>query len=136
MNIVLLVEIRCQTQLLRLGTGVTEGGLCRFLHYIAQLSSQRQLAGALYYRHFDQQRVAANLRPGQPGYRTDLILQLSHSIAVLRDTKVILDLSGKNADFFLLSGYNLLRGLTAQRSNLLLQITHPGFPCVLTDDLQ
>ena len=79
MDIVLFIEILGNTQLRYFGTNIADSCLGRFLHDVAKLTGNYDLAGSLYNNHFNLKRFAANRSPGKPIDKAYL-LDIVHSV--------------------------------------------------------
>ncbi len=66
-QILLRQEVRGNSELGRALPDVAEGGASGFLHHVAQLAGQYELAVARHQRRFDEEHVAAGLGPRDTG---------------------------------------------------------------------
>ena len=73
MNILGFIEIRGNSELLCIGTDVTQCRMSGLLHHISQVSRQFQFTGTIHHINFHFQRFAANTRPGKAGNQTHLV---------------------------------------------------------------
>ena len=148
----LLQEVDLDAQ--RLGTRAhhRERGRRRFLHHVAKLAGQDQLALAGHQRGLDLQQVAADLGPGQAGDQADFVLFLGAAIVEAAHAQVLVQVPRRDLHH---RGLRLARGgllgrllhrlRTAQRDlldhlaaylgDLALQVAHAGFARVVAHDV-
>ena len=111
-------------------------GLDRFLHDVAQLAGQRQLALARRDRGLDAQQLAADLRPGQALGLAHPVLVFGAAVAELAHPEVRLELAGADADFPGRGTQQLpLDDLAADPRDLPLQVAHSGLAGVVANDV-
>ena len=111
-------------------------GLDRFLHDVAQLAGQGQLALARRDRGFDAQQLAADLRPRQALGLAHPVLVLGASVAELAHPEVRLELAGADAYFLRRGAQQLpLDHLAAYPRDLALQVAHTGLAGVVANNV-
>src|SRR5712691_5970544 len=133
-DIVLLVKTSLQTKLSCSRTGIRKCCLGRFLHHIAQLSCEGQVAAPVHQRRLDGGQIATGACPGYPCCHSHLVLVLSLPIELLLRAEVV----GDPLSRYLRFGAPALRHFTCYfthyRRYFALQVTYTGFKGVLTDD--
>src|SRR5438105_4535633 len=131
----LRVEVLGEAELLHLGPHIAQRRLRRFLHHIAELAGERQLALAGHERGFADEQLAAHLGPCQPRGHANLVLLLRHARAEARHAEILGHLPGVN---LLLEGLalddDLARDLAADRGNLALEVANARLARVALDD--
>jgi hypothetical protein len=68
---------------------IRHGRLGRFLHHVAQLAGQRQLALTVDHARLGAQDRAADFGPGQARDQTDFAALVSQGVAELDDTQEV-----------------------------------------------
>ncbi len=127
-----------EAELARVRAHVAHGGHGRFLHHVAELAGDREMAVARHGRRLDEEDVAAHRRPGQArgdarvaGAPLDLgghprpPQQVVHALHVDGEA-LAAPVGGLD---------HLARELAADGADLALQVTHAGFARVARDDL-
>lgn len=71
--IAVFVEFFVNTKRFRVFADVADGGLCGFLHHVAEISGKLYLARTLKALCFDLQHLAAKLRPGKSVHNADRV---------------------------------------------------------------
>ena len=115
---------------------ITERGLGRFLHDIAEMAGEGQLTLALHHRGFDVEHIAAAFGPGQAGRDADFIFfefRFGHDISARPD--ICADWSGRWCDICVFAFGDFLRHFAHDVGDLALEISHPGFTRVVRDYL-
>ena len=108
--------------------------LRRFLHDIAQLTSDLKLAAALREHRLDEEDLAARLCPGQSGYNTGTGCLSQLLMQDRRTPQKFLQALLADAKALLLALDQLDSGMAAQYVHLALQAAHAGFRRVAGDD--
>ena len=136
MNILGFIEIRRHTQLLCIGTNITQGRMGGFFHHIAQVPGKLQLAGAIHHVDFYFQCFAANRGPGKAGHQSHLITAGQTVRQIFANTQEGFQVAAGYRDFFcVLPGEKLHIRFAAQFCQITLQITNAGFPGIAANDL-
>src|SRR5687767_1893924 len=138
MDVEILEDLLVDAQFFRTRLGEREGRLGRFLHHLAELAREHQLALASCLYGLDEQDVASDGGPGEPGHGADLVLFQGAFAENARHAEVFADIFGRDADRFEFRfQFSLLPGhLAADLSYLALEVPQAGFLGVLADDLR
>ena len=75
MDVLGLIKIRIDPQRFRPAPQAGQSSLGGFLHHVAQITGQLQLAGAFHHVDLDFQDLAAGLRPRKAVHHADLLLR-------------------------------------------------------------
>ena len=119
---------------------VARRGLRRFLHYLAQLSGDGELAFAFHQRTFGGENLAADFGPCETDGRADFVLLFGDQIAELPGTKQLVKLApsrttlGRSFLSLPLRGVDhLARYFAADIADLALQVADSGFARIVLD---
>ena len=111
-----------------------ERGLRAFLHHVAELAGEDQPAAARSGGRLDEQDVAADRRPGEPGRHArdagphrDLVLER-------RRAQNAQEIAGGDRDRAALAFRDPHRGLAQHPADLALQASNAGLPRIVLDD--
>ena len=135
MNVVGVEKILTQIQPGALAPRIAQGGLGAFLHHVAQLAGQNELALARQQTAFNMQDLPAVRRPGQSqshARRKGLFALLIHESGLSQQPGQ--GLAG-HPERPALSFRHLARVLAADGADLPLQIAQTRLPRVTADDL-
>ena len=78
MNVDVLVKILRQPKMMRTRPDISQCGLRRLLHHIAQLPRGRHLPLAVKHLHLGLQNSSAHLSPGKASDQANLALLMRH----------------------------------------------------------
>ena len=115
------------------GAQQTPGGLRRFLHHIAELARERDLALARHADRLDEHDVTADRRPRQSRRHTELGRSTGNFTLHLRLAGVFLEILDRDLHGRRLPFDDLERGLPQHALNLALELAHTGLARVLAD---
>ncbi len=110
-------------------------GLSRFLHYVAQMSGQCQLATPFHNRCLDIEDLTSNRRPGKSRGNADLVFFAFFFGHMLGNAKILVYLSWRNRSGLCRSTGDFFRDLATYPCDLTLDVSKPCFACVLCYDL-
>src|SRR5258708_6906499 len=128
-NVDAMIETTIESEHLGPRAHVGERGLRRFLHHVAELSGDSQLAASGDDRHLDAEQLSAKLRPRKPGRDPDLRHRLGRAVAELRNAEILAQARARNLDVRIAIGFDDLdRNLAADRRELPLEISDAAFP--------
>src|SRR5579863_9413308 len=116
---------------------VSQCGLRRFLHDVAELAGDGELAFAVEDLHFSRQDGAADLGPCQAGDKAYFALLVGFGIAEPGNAEELGDVVG--GELFAMLGAllnDLARHLAAHVADLAFQVADAGFARVVADDLE
>ncbi|MPN33832.1 hypothetical protein SDC9_181324 [bioreactor metagenome] len=105
---------------------VAHGRLGRFLHHVAELTGQRQMAGALHNRHLYCKHLAAYARNGQAVAYADLVLTGERFALKLLRAEIRPYFSRRHAHAFFAFG-DLARRFAAYGRDHALKLTYARF---------
>src|SRR3990172_13382663 len=129
------VEFPLQAKQVASRADITHGRLRRFLHHIAQFSSEGQAAFAIHQRGFGGQNLAAYFSPCETGGQTDFVVLLRNRIAELDDAEIFTDIVRSDDDFNFLAAFDHFAGhFAADVGDLPLQVADAGLAGVGLDD--
>ena len=116
-DVVVFVEVLGQVQHVGTAADVRKAGLRRFLHDVAELARQDQLALAFEHGDFRRQDVAADFRPGHARHDADLRLLLGLCFEVFRLAEVVRELLLRDADWRFLAFDDASGGFAADAAD-------------------
>ena len=137
-HVVLLVEVRTNTQLR--GTAAHHGQRRgnRLLHHLAQLAGTDDVALARQRCRFDGQQLATNFGPRKTCHLTDTVLLFSDAVFETLHPQILVEvlrrdrhLAGLTVFLQRLLGHHL----AADLGNLAVETAHPGLAGVVTHDV-
>src|SRR5580704_764421 len=128
------IEVAWQPQSLRARAHVRHSGLRRLLHHITQLAGQRQLAFAVDDSSFRAKNRPAYFRPCQTRNQTDFATFMRQAVTELYYSQEIVYVFIGDRDVVVLAFlHHFSSYLAAHVADFPLQITHPSFPRVGTN---
>ncbi len=135
MQVDAISKIRVKPQLFGARANIGERGIHRFLHYIALLAGDEELAFALHGRHLDGEKHPAYFGHGQPHRDANLHFAANGHFAIARLTKILFQAVIGQANM----GIGLLdyapRHFAANGRKLPFQAAYTGFARVARHDL-
>jgi len=133
MDILGLIEILLQMQRLRAAAQAAERRLGGLLHDGAQIAGQLQLTAAVHHVDLDLEDLTAHLCPGKAIDHADLVAGDMYRGRITNRSQIIRQVFLCNVDTLYIVGHQLHSSLAAQLTDLSLQNTDAGFPCVVGD---
>ena len=134
-QIVFLVKIFFNAQLICNRANITDTCLCGFLHHIAQLTGQNQLAAAGNCSGFNLQGIASYCSPRKSCGNTYLILTFYHIEVESVFSQILFQIGRRNAVGFCLCRDNLTGNLSTEVCNLPFQISDTGLSGVIINQI-
>ena len=135
MDVFVFVKIRVDAQNGAARPDIADGGAGGFLHHVAEVAGELQLAAAVHDGGLDVQHLAAHACPGQAADQADLVARIEAAFPVFRRTEIGFHLPGLHRDGFLFAGGDHARRFAAEGGELALQNADAGFPRIVGDDL-
>src|SRR5580658_896772 len=93
-----MIETAIESEHLRSRSHVGERSLRRFLHHVAELSGNGQLAASRHDRHLDAEQLSAKLRPREARRDSHLRHRLCGAVAELRNAEILAQTRARNLD--------------------------------------
>ena len=122
------IEILGDAEVLGARAHVAHGGLCRFLHDVAELAGQRQASAPGHERGLGDENLAAHFRPCQACRDADFVLLFRQRRPIAGTPRNCVTLSAVNL-FVGLGTFadDLASDFAANRVDLALQVADAGF---------
>ena len=136
MNIFGFIKVRGNTQRSAIGADIAERRLNGFLHHVAEVARQLQLARAFYDVRLDLQRRSAHACPCKTRHKADLVA-LRHFIGQeAARPQELLQVRGRNDQLLgRVIFYKAHRALAADGGKIPFKHAHAGFARIERDDL-
>src|SRR5580698_7009784 len=135
MDVLLFEDGRLDAEGRRLGAHIGARRVDRFLHYVAELAGRLHTTFAGQHDRFNLKRLAAHFGPCETRHDTDLIFAFHLAVAELANTRKGTEIFRRDFDRFRLAGDDLLDRLACTIGDLALEVTHAGFPRVVTNEI-
>ena len=133
MDVLGLIEVRRDAQLPAAGPEAAEGRLGGFLHHVAQVSGELQLAGALHHVDLHGQNLAPRLGPGEAVHHADLLPLRVEGGGIGHGTQQLRKVFLCKGDSLAIAGDQPHIRLPAEGAQLALQLADAALPRVIPD---
>ena len=135
MDVILREEFRFNAVVFRNGPEIADTGYCGFLHHIAQVTGELEIAFSGHDIDFDLQNFAAHAGPGKAGNDTNLGLAVHLGYGSFCPAEELFQIPYRNGYLLKAVLLNLQRGFAADGAELAFQLTDAGFPGIARDNL-
>src|ERR1700747_1728788 len=135
-NIEVAIEILRQTEEMAARAHIAHARLSGFLHYVAELSSEREAALALHERRFSGKHFTADFGPGEAGGEADFVFLFGKEVAELDDAEVIVNIRGRDFEREALISNDLPCYFAANIRDFAIEVPDASFMRVVADDVR
>ena len=136
MDVLRLIKIGRNAEMRRPRADVAHRRLDGFLHHIAEIARQLQLAGAIDHVDLDLQRLAADRRPRKSRHKADRVACRQLVRQETAHAEIALQICPRHAHALRrVRRHEAHRTFAAERRQLTLEISDAGLSCIARDDL-